>query len=366
MKALKWAIGMMSGTSMDGIAVAAIKTDGEEIFEKKSGLTVSYSSEFRDKLRGILGQGTLTTPIASIEKELTELHAHAFFRYLEEACILPTAVKLIGFHGHTIFHQPPSRFSNPRTWQIGDGQLLSQLTKTDVVFNMRENDVKHGGEGAPLVPLYHRALAHDLKKPVAIINIGGISNVTWIGHKDQLLAFDMGPGNALLDDWVKTHYNIPYDKDGLIAARGVLNKEVIKNFSAHPYFRQNPPKSLDRLDFNLEDVRHLPPEDALATLTEMTAIAIKEGTRFFSEMPHAYIITGGGRLNKTLMGRLAVHLAPAHVQTTEEIGWDGDYIESEAFAFLAVRATKGLPLSEPTTTGVKKAVSGGAWVKVDI
>lgn len=363
MTSMQWTIGMMSGTSMDGIAVAAIKTDGEEIFEKKDGLTVPYSQEFRDKLRNILGQSTLTPQIRSIEKELTELHAQAFFHYLEDASIPPHEVGLIGFHGHTIFHQPPSRFSNPRTWQIGDGQLLSQLTQTDVVFNMRENDVKHGGEGAPLVPLYHRALAHDLKKPAALINIGGISNVTWIGHKNQLLAFDMGPGNALLDDWVKTHYNMPYDKDGLIAARGTINKEVIKTFITHPYFQQKPPKSLDRLDFGLEDVRHLPSEDALATLTEMTAVAIKEGTRFFSEMPYTYIITGGGRLNKTLMQRLALHLAPAQVQTTEEIGWDGDYIESEAFAFLAVRATKGLPLSEPTTTGVKKAVSGGVWIQ---
>lgn len=365
MTSVKWTIGMMSGTSMDGIALAAIKTDGEEVFEKKLGITVPYSEEFRERLRSILGQSTLTPEIASIEKELTKLHAQAFFLYLEEASIPLQEVGLIGFHGHTIFHQPPSRFSNPRTWQIGDGQLLSQLTQTDVVFNMRENDVEHGGEGAPLVPLYHQALAQRLKKPVAIINIGGISNVTWIGPRNQLLAFDMGPGNALLDDWVKTHYNMPYDKDGLIAARGAINKEVIETFIAHPYFQQKPPKSLDRLDFGVQDVHHLSPENGLATLTEMTAVSIKEGTRFFSEQPHTYIITGGGRLNKTLMKRLAYHLAPAYVQTTEEVGWDGDYIESEAFAFLAVRATKGLPLSEPTTTGVKNPVSGGVWIQAN-
>lgn len=355
----KWVIGMMSGTSMDGIAITAIKTDGKEIFEKKMGLTIPYTDPFRHKLRSILGQETRTPHLDIIEKELTKLHAEAFFDYLKHISLTPTDISLIGFHGHTILHQPPSRFFNPRTWQIGDGPLLSQLTHTDVVFNMRENDVKHGGEGAPLVPLYHRALAHALKKPVAIINIGGISNVTWIGHKDQLLAFDMGPGNALLDDWVKTHYNQRYDKDGIIAARGTIQENIIHHFLHHPYFQQKPPKSLDRQDFGLNEVNHLSPEDGLATLTEMTAVSIKAGVSFFPSLPHNYIITGGGRLNKTLMRRLAFHLKPAPVQSTEDIGWDGDYIESEAFAFLAVRALQGLSLSEPTTTGVSKPVSGG-------
>lgn len=363
MTSLKWTIGMMSGTSMDGIAIAAIKTDGEEIFEKRPGLTIPYTSHFRDRLRSILGQSTLTSDIALIEKELTELHAHAFTLYRQERSLSVKDIGLIGFHGHTIFHQPPSRFSAPRTWQIGDGQLLSQLTHADVVFNMRENDLKNGGEGAPLVPLYHQALAHSLKKPVAIINIGGISNVTWIGHDNELLAFDMGPGNALMDDWVKTHYNLPYDKDGLIAGKGFIDQKVINTFLDHAYFKRLPPKSLDRLDFGVKEVSHLSPEDGLATLTEMTAIAIKEGAHFFPEMPCTYIFTGGGRLNKTLVRRLAYHLAPAQVQLAEDLGWDGDYIESEAFAFLAVRATKGLPLSEPRTTGVKKSVSGGIYVK---
>lgn len=358
----KWIIGMMSGTSMDGIDVAAIKTDGHHIFEMAPGLMVPYTDEFREKLRRILGQDIKTPEINAIEKELTHLHAEAFHHYLKKFSIPSADVELIGFHGHTVLHQPPSRFKNPRTWQIGDGNLLSRRTQTKVVYNMRENDVKHGGEGAPLVPLYQRALAQSMKKPLAIINIGGISNVTWIGENDQLLAFDMGPGNALLDDWVKTHYNQRYDEGGTIAAQGHIEVSILEQFKNHPYFKQTPPKSLDRQDFDFSTVSPLSPPDGLATLTEMTALAIKAGTPFFPVQPHLYVITGGGRLNKTLMNRLAFHLSPASVKTTEEIGWDGDYIEAQAFAFLAARAVKGLPLSEPTTTGVRKPVSGGIIV----
>jgi anhydro-N-acetylmuramic acid kinase len=359
---LHWTIGMMSGTSMDGIDIVAIKTDGKEIFETEPGLMIPYTNTFREKLRNILGQEIKTPEIEEIEKELTTLHAEAFFKYLKEVQIPAADIDLIGFHGHTILHQPPSRFNNPRTWQIGDGRLLNQLTKTKVVYNMRENDVKHGGEGAPLVPLYQRALAEDLPKPLAIINIGGISNVTWIGEEDQLLAFDMGPGNALLDDWVKTYYNQRYDAGGEIAARGSIDYSILDQFQKHPYFQQKPPKSLDRQDFDLSWVKGLSPEDGLATLVEMTAIAIKNGASFLPTPARLYIITGGGRLNTTLMNRLAFHLSPAGVKTTEEIGWDGDYIEAQAFAFLAVRAVKGLPLTEPTTTGVSKPISGGVII----
>jgi len=359
MTILYWTVGMMSGTSMDGIDLKAIKTDGQEVFEMSEGLMVPYTDQFRDKLRSILGYAEKTPEVLEIEKDLTLLHAEAFSQYLKIRNIPHKEVGLIGFHGHTILHQPPSRFSNPRTWQIGDGELLSQITQTKVVYNMRENDLKHDGEGAPLVPLYQQALAKKAEKPIAIINIGGISNVTWLGEKKEILAFDMGPGNALLDDWVKKNCDKNYDKDGLISAKGCIHSGIIETFEAHPYFKQKAPKSLDRQDFTLDSVRGLSLEDGAATLAEMTAIAIKKGISSFPTLPHTYIVTGGGRLNNFLMKRLSFHLKPSTVKTTEKVGWDGDFIEAEAFAFLAVRSLKKLPLTMPTTTGVSKAVSGG-------
>ncbi|MDC0348956.1 anhydro-N-acetylmuramic acid kinase [Alphaproteobacteria bacterium] len=354
-----WTVGMMSGTSMDGIDLKAIKTDGQEIFEMSEGVMVPYTDIFREKLRNVLGSTEIMPDVLEIEKELTILHSEAFFQYLKVKNISHKEVGLIGFHGHTILHQPPSRFSKPRTWQIGDGELLSQLTKTKVVYNMRENDLKHGGEGAPLVPLYQQALAKKTRKPIAIINIGGISNVTWLGEKEGILAFDMGPGNALLDDWIKEHCDKNYDKDGLISAKGSIHSGIIETFKTHPYFKQKAPKSLDRQDFTLDSVRELSLEDGAATLAEMTAIAIKKGISSFPTLPQTYVITGGGRLNNFLMKRLSFHLKPSIVKTTEQVGWDGDFIEAEAFAFLAVRSLKKLPLTVPTTTGVSKAISGG-------
>lgn len=362
MKNKFWCVGMMSGTSLDGIDVAAIETDGKKIFQKKEGATYPYTDAFQNKLKSILGETSPTAEIEKIERELTELHAKAFEKYIKKIGFNAKEIDLIGFHGHTIMHRPPSRFKDPATWQIGDGAYLRTLTGIPVIYDMRKNDLMHGGEGAPLVPLYQKSLVEGMDLPLAIINIGGISNVAWIGPQDQILAFDMGPGNALLDQWVNQKLNKRFDEEGHLARQGKVDEKIIRLFQDHPYFKQKPPKSLDRLDFSLESVADLSAEDGAATLVEMTARSIEKGVSFFPKKPKQYIITGGGRLNKALMQRISDVLAPVPVKTTEALGWDGDFIEAEAFAFLAVRALKKHPLTLPTTTGVKKPVSGGVLI----
>jgi anhydro-N-acetylmuramic acid kinase len=357
----KWTVGMMSGTSMDGIDVAAIRTDGIHVFEVCPGLSVPYSERLREDLRSILGSTESSSKISKIEKKITEAHAAAFFKFLKTFSVPKESVDLIGFHGHSILHQPSSRFPVGRTWQIGDGALLAKLSDTDVVANMRANDVGAGGEGAPLVPLYHQALAESLEKPLAIVNIGGISNVTWLGKNNQILAFDMGPGNGLVDDWVCEHTREPFDAGGALAARGKVHEDRVEAFFRSPYFSKKPPKSLDRLDYSARIVEGLSLEDGAATLTEITAVAIEGGRKFFPESPVRWLLTGGGSHNKTLVQRIKHHLAPALVQKVEDVGWSGDFLEAQAWAFLAVRSHKGLPLTLPTTTGVSRELTGGEF-----
>ena len=357
----KWTVGMMSGTSMDGIDVAAIRTDGVHVFEVGPGLSVPYAETLREDLRSILGSTESSPKISRIEKEITEVHAAAFLSFLKTFSIPKESVGLIGFHGHSILHQPASRFPVGRTWQIGDGALLAKLTDVDVVANMRANDVAAGGEGAPLVPLYHQALAENLEKPLAIVNIGGISNVTWLGKNNQILAFDMGPGNGLIDDWVWKHTHQPFDAGGVLASRGKIHEDRVIEFFKSPYFSKKPPKSLDRVDYSTRIVEGLSLEDGAATLTEITALAIEKGSEFFPEPPLGWFLTGGGAHNQTLVKRLQHHLAPTPVQTVNDLGWSEDFLEAQAWAFLAVRSRKELPLTLPTTTGVPRELTGGEF-----
>ena len=362
----KWAVGMMSGTSMDGIDVAAVRTDGVRILERSPGLFVPYSEEFTEKLRSILGSTEPSQKIFAIQKELTDLHGAAFFKFVQKFTYLKGLINLIGFHGQAILHRPPSKFPvGFRTWQIGDGALLARLTGIDVVANMREKDVMAGGEGAPLVSLYHQALAKDREKPLTIVNIGGTSNVTWLGKEGEILAFDLGPGNGLLNDWMSEKARQAFDESGKTAARGHVHEDIIKTFFDSPYFSRKPPKSLDRLDYSKDIVRGLSLEDGAATLTEIAAIAIARGREFVPEPPLKWLLTGGGAHNEFLVQRLQHHLGltPAQVQNVESVGWSSDFMEAEAWAFLAVRSRKGLPLSLPTTTGVPHAMTGGDFFK---
>ena len=343
----------MSGTSLDGIDVAALATDGQRHVSAGPALTVPYPDAFRERLRALLGGVGPLADIAAVETELTRLHAEAITRLRERHPEI--AVDLVGLHGHTILHRPAER----RTWQIGDGALLAGLTRVDVVADFRSADVAAGGEGAPLAPLYHAARAADRPKPLAILNLGGVGNVTWIGNGDgDILAFDTGPGNALIDDWVRRHTGGTADVDGVLARAGQASTAHVARFLDHPYFTRLPPKSLDRDDFTSATPESLALADGAATLTEMSAAAVAAAVRHFPAPPREWLVCGGGRRNPALMSAL-VRLLDAPVQPVEAAGWDGDALEAEAFAYLAVRSVLGLPLSLPSTTGAPRPVCAG-------
>jgi len=340
----------MSGTSLDGIDAAFIATDGVSHVERGPFLTLPYEPEFRERLRAVLGgRGA----VAEVEHALTVAHAEAVRALLTRSGLGP--VDLIGFHGHTILHRP----AEGRTWQIGDGAELARLTGIDVVADFRSADVAAGGEGAPFVPLYHRALAAGLARPLAILNIGGVANVTWVGAGDDaVIAFDTGPGNAPIDDWMRLKTGQIVDENGALAARGTIDEEAVARFLADTWFARVPPKSLDRDDFTRFSPVHLAPADGAATLTAMTAAAIAAASRHFPAPVERWLVTGGGRHNPTLMAQLGVRLG-VPVAAVEAVGWDGDALEAQAFAYLAARAVEGLPLSLPTTTGVRVPTCGG-------
>jgi anhydro-N-acetylmuramic acid kinase len=344
------AIGLMSGTSLDGIDAAMIVTDGQNRVETGPALTLPYDNDLRALLRSVLGG---RGDVASADLSLTKAFGTAV-RQLREHYRLDD-VDVIGCHGHTILHRPDAGY----TWQIGDGKLLAEITHLDVVSDFRSADVAAGGEGAPLAPLYHAALAATLPKPLAVLNIGGVANVTWIGEQpDSLLAFDTGPGNALIDDWAWGHTGRPFDAEGALARDGTVNEGAVAKFLAHPYFLRPPPKSLDRNDFAALVPRDLPATDGAATLTAMTVAAVLRATEHFPKPAARWLVTGGGRLNRFLMSRLAEAL-DSDVVAVEAAGWDGDSLEAQAFAYLAVRSLAGLPLSLPATTGVAHPTTGG-------
>ena len=345
------AIGLMSGTSLDGVDAALLTTDGTRIEGFGPALSIPYPAGLRDRLRAVLGTNA---PVADLERDLTRVHAEAVAELLRRDDLSPAAIDVIGFHGHTVLHRPAER----RTWQIGDGTLLARLTGIDVVGDFRSADVTAGGEGAPLTPLFHAALATDLEKPVAFLNIGGVANLTWLGQADEVVAFDTGPGNALLDDWMLAKTGAPFDVDGTTASSGHPDESTLTVLLSAPYFDRIPPKSLDRLDFTPASVAHLGTADGAATLVAFTCRAVARALAHVPEPPRCWLITGGGRKNLAMLAELRASL-DARVAPVEEEGWDGDALEAQAFAFLAVRSLLGLPFSLPTTTGVTKPTTGG-------
>ena len=355
------AIGLMSGTSLDGIDAAILTTDGEDIAAPGSELTFPYNAWTRALLHDALMSvrsfriGDAPPPeIAKAEKLLTDAHAEAVKALLAKAGLRPQDIAYVGFHGQTVLHKPADRF----TWQIGDGAALARATGIPVVNEFRLADVAAGGQGAPFVPLYHAVLTRGMERPVAVVNIGGVSNVTYIGADGTLIAFDTGPGNAALDDWAMAHLGEPVDRDGRLARKGRINETVLAFMLDHPMFRKKPPKSLDRFDFPMAMVEGLSGEDGAATLTAFTAAAIARGCEHFPAVPKRWIICGGGRHNPALVDELHARL-PGEVVSAEDAGWNGDFLEAEAFAYLAVRSAKGLPLSLPSTTGVPQPMTGG-------
>lgn len=345
-------IGLMSGTSLDGVDVALLRTDGEAHIEREAFLSLPYDDVLRAEIRACFGK--TAEAAAKAEKALTVAHAEAVHQLLEREGVQSSAVDLIGFHGQTILHAPERRF----TCQIGDGALLASMTGIKVVNDFRTADVKAGGQGAPLVPVYHQALAAKLEKPVVFLNIGGVANVTYVGGKGELIAFDTGPGNALIDDWMLQKTGHKYDPDGKHAISGKVDEALLKKLMAHPFFSKPVPKSLDRDAFVSRQWEHLSVADGAATLAAFTALSIVAAARHFPDQPKQWIVSGGGRHNKFLMGQLQRHLN-VPVRPIDELGMDGDAIEAEAFAYLAVRSLRGLPLSFPTTTGVPEPMTGG-------
>ncbi|MBM3565689.1 MAG: anhydro-N-acetylmuramic acid kinase [Alphaproteobacteria bacterium] len=359
------ALGLMSGTSMDGVDAALIETDGVRVLAHGAARTDAYESAFRAALRAHVGRepGPQT---AALERELTERHAESVRRLLAEAGLAAGDVDVIGFHGHTVLHDPKRRI----TRQIGDGRLLAALTGIPVVNDFRSRDVAQGGEGAPLAPLYHAAQAADLEKPLAVLNIGGVANVTWLGEagpgeKDRVIAFDTGPGNALLDDWAGRTLGRPMDEDGGLARAGRADERALAQLLDDAYFRRPPPKSLDRDHFAriaFAAAANLSPADGAATLAHFTAESVARARAHFPAPPRRWLVCGGGRRNGYLMAKLAAVL-DADVRPVEAVGWRGDALEAEAFAFLAVRSLKDLPLSLPSTTGVAAPCAGGVLHK---
>jgi len=345
------AIGLMSGTSMDGVDAAFLETDGEAHVVAGPHLGMPYPEPLRSVLLGLPGKGR---DVAGPERELTDLQIEAVRRLCADHGIDPR-VDVVGFHGQTILHDPAKR----RSWQLGDGQRMADALGLPVVNGFRQNDLDHGGQGAPFAPVYHQALvrAGSIPEPVAILNIGGVSNLTLVDG-ELLFACDCGPGNALIDDWVRAHCGVPYDEGGRIAASGRIDHRALERLLNSPHFSRHGPKSLDRNAFSVEPVRGLSPQDGTATLTAFTAAAVAAEARRFPRQPREWIVVGGGRLNGYLLSALRQRLR-APVRPAEELGWAGQAIEAQAFAYLAVRSLLQLPLSFPGTTGVREPVSGG-------
>jgi anhydro-N-acetylmuramic acid kinase len=348
------ALGLMSGTSVDGVDVALIETDGERLASLGPVLTVPYTDDVRRVIRAAFGAEQPNEATAAAEQAVTEAHLDAVRRWSRESGVALSTLDIVGFHGQTITHRPEKCF----TWQIGDGGVLAKALGVRVVNDLRGADVLAGGQGAPLVPIYHAALVRDLPRPLAVMNIGGVANVTWIGVDDTLLAFDTGPGNGPIDDWCARRAGRRFDKDGALAASGKVDRSRLERFSEHRYFARKPPKSLDRGDFNDAWAAGLSAADGAATLTRGTARAIALAARHFPAPVTQWVIAGGGARNPALLKAIAEETR-GKIVTADSLGWNGDALEAQAFGFLAVRSLRGLPISFPGTTGAPRPMTGG-------
>jgi anhydro-N-acetylmuramic acid kinase len=360
------ALGLMSGTSLDGIDAAVLISDGERVIDSGPALTLPYPAAFRARLRPLLGRRPAPSD-ARVIAELDDRHIAAVRAVQRLPGVRPLDV--IGYHGQTVWHRPPTEDTLGESIQVGDGARLARALGVPVVDQLRAADVAAGGQGAPLVPLYHRALAARLARPIAIVNIGGVANVTWVGDEataadggTAVLAFDTGPGNALLDDWLARTLGLAYDAGGRIAAAGSADEALVQQWLAHPFFEAPPPKSLDRDTFTavLADLAGYAPADGAATLAAFTAHAIGRGLSLLPVPPRRCLVSGGGRHNAQLLALLR-DVTGLAVEPVEAVGWRGDALEAEAFAFLAVRSFYGLALSLPSTTGVPRPCPGGRW-----
>ena len=361
------AIGLMSGTSLDGVDVALVETDGRGIVHPGPAGAFPYAAEDRavlhralDAARDLTDRTARPPALAEAEGLITRRHGQAVNAFLASHGIARDSIDVVGFHGQTVLHRPEIGL----TIQIGDGQGLADCLSLPVVHDFRARDMAEGGEGAPLVPVFHRALAEaaHLPLPLGVLNLGGVGNATWIGRDGHLIAFDTGPGNALLDDFIRARTGLTMDTDGHFSGAGRIDIPALQGLLEHEYFDRPPPKSLDRNAFSRAAVDRLTTNDGAATLAAFTVGAVALGARFLPEAPGLWIVAGGGARNPTLMTLLARRLK-AEVKTADAIGWSAAALEAQAFGYLAVRALDGLPLTFPGTTGVEEPVTGGVLAR---
>lgn len=364
-------LGFMTGTSLDACDMAILETDGETI----TAFGPAGERKLTDATRDLALEATQAalnwargTPEPAVFKDaavaVAREHFEAAEAFLAEHKLAWSEIDLIGMHGQTVLHERPQAGRVGRTVQLGDAQQLADSTGVPVAHDFRTADVAAGGEGAPLAPIYHlaRARASDLAPPLAVLNIGGVANVTFWTAEGDIAAFDTGPGNGMIDLLVQARGAGRYDAGGRYASVGQVDEGVLRGLLGHAYFQAPPPKSLDRHDFSLEPLEGLELEDAAATLVAFTAEGVRLGFEMMGGTPTAVVVCGGGRHNPEIMKALAERL-DAPVKAAEDYGWRGDSIEAEAFAYLAARTARGLPISYPKTTGAPKPMTGGRIAK---
>ena len=363
-----WAVGLMTGTVLDGnIDIALLRSDGEELAEFGAWKLAPYAQEMRPLLSAAVTaalewrfEGAEPAIFREAEEALTRAQSDAVNAFLAEAGLAPSGIALIGFHGQSVLHRAPQPGVPGATRQLGDGEMMARLTGIDVAFDFRSNDMRAGGQGAPLAPVYHAALLRraGAEPNSAVLNLGGVANVTWWGGGDRIVGFDTGPANAPINDWIKRHGLGEMDRDGALARSGKVDEARLAELLRHPYLSAPYPKSLDRHSFTAAMAEGLDPRDGAATLTAFTAAAVGKGLDLLPNRPKRVIVCGGGRKNPAILAALAER---AHIEAlpAEAVGWRGDAIEAECFAYLALRVSRGLPLSFPSTTGVPRPMTGG-------
>ncbi len=352
-KPLHKALGLMSGTSGDGADAALIETDGENVIKLFGGLTLPYDEDLRSRVLEASQYDVPIIELVRLERDITLHHADAIAELLKQLPREAEGTSLIGFHGHTIRHNANEQL----TLQIGNPWLLAEKTGMRVVSDFRRHDMALGGTGGPLAPMFHWALFPNAPRPTAIINLGGVANVTWLGENGEIIAGDTGPGCGLLDEWIQEMAGLPHDKDGRIAEKGRVNLDIVKAALDTPFFAKPLPRSADRYEFDHVDVSGLSVEDGAATLCAVTVQAIVQAVSRMPKQPASVWMTGGGVHHPVIMRMMSENFVK--VKSVRDMNLSPDTLEAECFAWLAVRHTLGLPLSMPETTGCREPATGG-------
>ena len=351
------AVGLMSGTSGDGVDAALLDTDGENKIGFLGGLTLPYEEDLRGRLLEASQHDVPLSELLRVEKLISQHHVEAVRQLLADNSKLAKKVELVGFHGHTVRHSASEGIS----MQIGNPWLLARDLGLPVVSDFRRNDIAGGGQGAPLVAMFHRALFSKEPRPTVVLNLGGVANVTWLGANDEIIAGDTGPGCGLIDEWAQTMADLPHDRDGHLALAGQVDWDTVEGALESPFFGLPLPKSADRFDFDHVDVSSLSVENGAATLCAVTAEAVFRAVKKLPAMPKRTWVTGGGVHHPVIMRMLAERLG--EIQSVSKFGLNPDTLEAECFAWLAVRHQRGLSLTIPETTGCSKPMSGGITVR---